>query len=127
SDPELSLTTVAHSLRISRRYLQRLLKTSGTSFTAQVTELRLRQAFKFLQESELRISDLALRVGFSDISHFNRLFRSRFGDTPKRIRTHARMGSTRPAFSLRYGSLNSDSRLHGDSRGAPITRYESRA
>jgi len=41
-----------------------------------------------------RISDVAQAAGFSDISHFNRLFRSRFGETPKGVRAHARMGNT---------------------------------
>jgi AraC-like DNA-binding protein len=89
SDPELSLSKVAHSVRISTRYLQRLLKTSGTSFTAHVTELRLKHAFALLTAENLidvRICDIALQAGFSDISHFNRLFRSRFGDTPKGVR-----------------------------------------
>jgi len=92
-DPELSLETVARDLRISPRYLQRLLETSGTSFTARVNELRLQRAFTLLTETrdgELRISDIALQVGFSDISHFNRLFRSRFGDTPRGVRGQRR-------------------------------------
>jgi AraC-like DNA-binding protein len=91
SDPQLSLSKVAQSLQISTRYLQRLLKTSGTSFTAHVTELRLQQAFMLLTaqgKGDDRICDVALRAGFSDISHFNRLFRSRFGDTPKGVRAH---------------------------------------
>jgi AraC-like DNA-binding protein len=33
-----------------------------------------------------RISDVALESGFSDLSHFNRLFRSRYGNTPSAIR-----------------------------------------
>ncbi len=33
-----------------------------------------------------RISDIAYRVGFSDISYFNRSFRARFGCTPKAAR-----------------------------------------
>jgi AraC-like DNA-binding protein len=33
-----------------------------------------------------RICDIALQAGFSDISHFNRLFRARFGDTPSGVR-----------------------------------------
>jgi AraC-like DNA-binding protein len=97
SDPELSLSKVAQSLRISTRYLQRLLETSGTSFTEHVTELRLKHAFMLLRaqrECKGRISDIALEAGFSDISHFNRLFRPRFGDTPKGVRAHTRMGST---------------------------------
>jgi AraC-like DNA-binding protein len=88
-DPELSLESAARHLRISPRYLQRLLETTGTSFTARVNELRLRRAFTLLTEArdgERRISDIALQVGFSDISHFNRLFRSRFGDTPRGAR-----------------------------------------
>jgi AraC-like DNA-binding protein len=71
------------------RYVQRLLKTSGASFTAHVTELRLNHALMLLAAqdlSDVRICDIALRAGFSDISHFNRLFRSRFGDTPKGVR-----------------------------------------
>ena len=97
SDPELSLAKVAQSLSISPRYLQRLLESSGTSFTARVTELRLKHAFMLLTgqgKGDTRISDVALQAGFSDISHFNRLFRSRFGDTPKGVRTHARVGCT---------------------------------
>jgi AraC-like DNA-binding protein len=91
SDPELSLSKVAQSLQISTRYLQRLLKTSETSFTAHVAELRLKHAFMLLaaqDPSDVRICDIALRAGFSDISHFNRLFRSRFGDTPKGVRAN---------------------------------------
>ena len=89
ADPELSLTKVAGCLQISPRYLQRLLEASGTSFMARVTELRLKRAFTVLTaqgESKIRISDVALQAGFSDISHFNRLFRSHFGATPSDVR-----------------------------------------
>jgi AraC-like DNA-binding protein len=92
SEPELSLNKVARDLHISPRYLQRLLEASGTSFTAHVTELRLKRAFTLLtapSEEENRISDVALQAGLSDISHFNQLFRSRFGDTPSGVRRPA--------------------------------------
>jgi AraC-like DNA-binding protein len=67
SDPELSLSNVALSLRISPRYVQRLLEASGTSFTAYVTELRLKHAFALLtaqHKSDVRICDVALRQAF---------------------------------------------------------------
>ena len=35
----------------------------------------------------------ALRVGFSDISHFNRLFRSRYADTPSGVGEVERLSS----------------------------------
>jgi AraC-like DNA-binding protein len=68
--------------------VQRLLEVSGTSFTEQVNELRLQRAYTLLteaRENKSLISDVALQAGFSDVSHFNRLFRSRFGDTPKGV------------------------------------------
>jgi AraC-like DNA-binding protein len=91
-EPALSVVTVAKDLGISPRYLQLLLKTVGVSFTAHVNELRLQRAFTILSEARdkaRRISDIALDAGFSDLSHFNRLFRSRFGDTPSGVRGQA--------------------------------------
>jgi AraC-like DNA-binding protein len=88
-EPGLSVQMVARCQGISPRYLQRLIASSGSSFTGHVNELRLQQALKLLIESNgsaQRISDIALEVGFSDVSHFNRLFRARFGDTPRNIR-----------------------------------------
>jgi AraC-like DNA-binding protein len=92
-DPDLTVATIARREGISPRYLQYLLETSGASFTARVNELRLQRAFALLtdpRECWRRISDVALEAGFSDISHFNRLFRSRFGDTPSGARARRR-------------------------------------
>jgi AraC-like DNA-binding protein len=88
-DPGLSLEVAARCQGISPRYLQHLMTSSGTSFTERVNELRLQRAFALLIERDgnaRRISDIALEVGFSDISHFNRLFRSRFGVCPRGVR-----------------------------------------
>ncbi len=88
-EPGLSVQTVARCQGISPRYLQRLMASSGTSFTERLNELRLQRAFELLTGSDAcrqRISDIALEVGFSDVSHFNRLFRIRFGDSPRGVR-----------------------------------------
>lgn len=88
-DPELGVTRVSNALRLSPRYIQRLFRASGTSLTDHVNELRLQRAFALLtraDQSRERIADIAMTVGFSDVSYFNRLFRSRFGDTPGGVR-----------------------------------------
>ena len=92
-DPGLSLEIVARCQGISPRYLQRLMASSGSSFTGRLNELRLQRALKLLTEphtSMQRISDIALEVGFSGISHFNRLFRARFSDSPRGVRSAGR-------------------------------------
>ncbi|KRQ04327.1 MULTISPECIES: helix-turn-helix transcriptional regulator [Bradyrhizobium] len=94
-EPGLNVQTVARGQGISPRYLQRLMASSGPSFTERLNELRLQRALKLLTEPDAgrrRISDIALEVGFSDVSHFNRLFRARFGDSPRGVRL-ARKGS----------------------------------
>ena len=93
SRPMLSVETVARRQGISPRYLQRLMALSGSSFTGHVNELRLQLALKLLTEARAGaqlISDIALEVGFSDVSHFNRLFRARFGDSPRGVRNIGR-------------------------------------
>ena len=98
-DPGLSLELVARCQGISPRYVQRLMESSGSSFTGRVNELRLQRAFKLLTDphtSTQRISDIALEVGFSDVSHFNRLFRARFGNSPRGVRTVGRLIAVPP-------------------------------
>ncbi len=102
--PDLTIAAVARDQNISPRYLQRLIETTGSTFSESVNELRLQRAYGLLvspQQSRERISDIALRVGFSDVAHFNRSFRRRFGDTPSNVRAGApalsRTGYDQPA------------------------------
>jgi AraC-like DNA-binding protein len=90
TDPGLTLAAVARRQGVSPRYLQRLFEESGVSFTVRVNELRLQRAFALLSREHNRsrpISEIAWQSGFANVSHFNRLFRARFGDTPSGIRT----------------------------------------
>jgi AraC-like DNA-binding protein len=90
ADPALSVARVAHQQDISPRYVQELLEQSGTSFVARVNELRLKRAFTLLTRFPNRpVAEIAAQVGFSNVSHFNRLFRLRFGDTPSGVRSRS--------------------------------------
>ncbi|HEY0265114.1 MAG TPA: helix-turn-helix transcriptional regulator, partial [Rhizomicrobium sp.] len=74
---------------LSARYVQQLLEGAGFSFSAYVRECRLDRARQMLCDPGLahrRISDICGMAGFTDLSHFNRVFRARFGQTPKDAR-----------------------------------------
>lgn len=89
ADPELSLDGVARSLGISRRYVQRLFEQEGSSFSREVLHQRLGRARHLLTHPLFRnwtITRIALEVGFSDLSYFNRCFRRTFHATPTEIR-----------------------------------------
>ncbi len=90
SDPNFDLDNVAVALGLSRRYVQKLLgEGTGKSFTEHLAGRRLERAFAMLTEPhhlDLAIIDVAFAVGFGDVSHFNRMFRRRFGETPSGVR-----------------------------------------
>jgi AraC-like DNA-binding protein len=88
-DPLLSIEQVARAQGISARYLHRLLRAANHSYVDLVNEKRLQKAFADLSTSDQprrTVTDLAFDAGFTDLSHFNRLFRARYGDTPRGIR-----------------------------------------
>jgi AraC-like DNA-binding protein len=89
ADPQLSAAAVGRRLGLSERYVQLLLEGAGFSFSTYVRELRLDRARQMLRDPLLmdkRIIDICELAGFSDLSHFNRTFRARFGQTPKDAR-----------------------------------------
>lgn len=90
SDPDLELAEVASALRISPRYLQLVFERMGTSFTRTLTEIRLKHAEELLTQTPATrraISAIASASGFSDLSHFYRVFKSRYGAAPGELRT----------------------------------------
>ncbi|AMN41548.1 AraC family transcriptional regulator [Rhodoplanes sp. Z2-YC6860] len=94
----LSVHDIAAQYGVSARYVQRIFEQGGSTFTQYVTEQRLAAAYKALRRrtpAGLPISTLAYDCGFTDVSHFNRLFRQRFGCTPTDVRNAARSRAER--------------------------------
>ncbi|WP_305096744.1 helix-turn-helix domain-containing protein [Croceibacterium aestuarii] len=86
AEPNLSPEAVADKLGISKRYLQTLLAGSGTSFVQELNATRLDRASDLLADPRaagLPVSEIAWRCGFLDAGYFTRLFRKRFGITPR--------------------------------------------
>jgi AraC-like DNA-binding protein len=89
ADPRCTPRGVALKLGLSARYVHDLLQETGASFTERVTELRLQRARAMLESPQcdrLKVSEIAGRCGFNDISYFNRCFRARFGASPTQFR-----------------------------------------
>ncbi len=95
-DPGLSVALAAVHLGVSKRYVHRLCEGTGRSFTEHVIDRRLDRAVAALTApppAEGRtptLAELAYRTGFSDLSHFNRRFKARFGATPREVRAGGR-------------------------------------
>ncbi len=87
SDPMLDLTSVAEACNLSASYFSFIFhKTFGSSYCAYLTECRLRCACYLLNEGDISVTDIAYQSGFSSLSHFFRVFKSRFLCTPGEYR-----------------------------------------
>jgi len=89
ADPSLDADSVARSVHVSTKHLQRLFASRGTTVTRYIWQFRLEQADRLLRKSVLAhqpVQEIAWRCGFSSASHFNRAFRERFGMTPGDVR-----------------------------------------
>jgi len=95
ADTGIEPTTIATALGLAPRSLHRLFAAEGTTFMRWVLEQRLAACQRDLADpTQLgrSVSDIALGHGFSDLSHFSRAFRHRFGLAPRDSRAAARGG-----------------------------------
>jgi AraC family transcriptional regulator len=81
------LRVVAKEVGISYFHFSRAFKQSiGMSPTKYIAERRIERAKKLMQETDLPISEIAIRSGFSSQSHFTTSFRRFAKVTPKSFR-----------------------------------------
>ncbi len=84
---ELSLTDVQNGVGINGKAISKLIKENlHISFTDYLNQLRITEVKRLLKETKLPISDIAYKVGYNNISHFNRVFKGMTGMTPKAFR-----------------------------------------
>lgn len=87
SDSEFGLLEICRALGLSRSQLFRKLKAlTGKSTSLVVRSIRLEQARKLLQNTDLNVSEVAYEVGFKDPSFFSRLFTEEYGEPPSTYR-----------------------------------------
>jgi AraC-like DNA-binding protein len=96
-DPELDLERVCRETGVNRNRLSTILKEEvGATFKGHLTDLRLAEATRALAETDLQVTEIAYKVGFGNVSHFNRVFKEHFGITPVEFRKGHKKSSTSP-------------------------------
>lgn len=85
---DLSLSIVAEQLQLNPAYFSSLFKKeTGMNFTAYVIKKRIDSAMVLLRtHPELKIYEIADRVGYDDIRYFGRVFKEQTGVSPARYR-----------------------------------------
>ncbi|MEL1255176.1 two-component regulator propeller domain-containing protein [Flavobacterium sp. DGU38] len=85
-DTEFNSEELAQVLGISQRQLYRKLKgISGNTVHEFITKVKMNEAENLLRNSDLNVSQIAYKLGFSEPSNFSRTFSKYFGCSPSQF------------------------------------------
>ncbi len=84
TDPDLSISTIAHQLGYDAKYLSSVFKKrKGIAYTQYLRELRIKHAVFLIEEGVVSVKNIALLSGFRDALYFSKLFTKTEGVSPK--------------------------------------------
>jgi AraC-like DNA-binding protein len=80
---DLGIEFAAELCNTSKRSLQRTLAENGTRYSEVLDQTRFDVASELLKGTKLKVTDVALQLGYSDSAHFSRAFRRVAGINPR--------------------------------------------
>lgn len=84
---ELSVPEICDRLNISHSYLCRIFKSAyNCSVKSYITRVRINEACRLLETTDLSVKEIAYSVGFSDYVHFMKTFKKHKEHTPTEYR-----------------------------------------
>ena len=83
---EANADAACRALRLSRRTLQRRLQAEKTSFQRILNEVRAELAVRYLRDARLKSLEIAMLLGYSNLSSFTTAFKSWYDLPPAQYR-----------------------------------------
>ena len=80
---DISLDEVSRSVDISPFYFSKIFKEgTGSTFIEYLTNVRIQKARELIEEGELSMKEIGMKVGYADANYFSRTFKKNVGVTP---------------------------------------------
>ncbi|SFL73177.1 AraC-type DNA-binding protein [Paenibacillus sp. 1_12] len=84
---EISLSSLSEGIHMNSSYVSRIYKSvMGSNFSEHLAGIKMKHAESLLRESDLSIKDIAEKLGYTSPRYFAKLFKEKFGCTPKSYR-----------------------------------------
>ncbi|WP_176079852.1 helix-turn-helix domain-containing protein [Paraburkholderia tropica] len=85
-DSTLNIEAISVACHVAPRTIHRAFAAEGTTAIRWLWQRRLEMSYRLLEERQVsQVSEVAIRCGFSDFSHFARAFRRSYGVAPNRV------------------------------------------
>ena len=83
----LTLAQLSGQFHISPFYISRIFtQITGLSIISYINHVRVEEARRLLQDTDLSVTEIALQVGYQSVTHFGRVFKAAMGASPQRYR-----------------------------------------
>lgn len=90
-DPNISLISVAKHVGISSAHFSTIFsQIVGKTFISYLTSMRIERAKELLSGTDMRLSAIAMEIGYNEPNYFSHVFRKNEGITPKEYRARFR-------------------------------------
>ena len=86
---DVTLSDTAKAIHMAPQSLSRFFRqTTGKTFVSFLNEVRIGNACRLLQQTDLTVVEICFRSGYSNLSNFNRRFKALKKATPEAYRKH---------------------------------------
>ena len=83
---QLTLKSVAELFNYEYNYFSKLFyKLKGMTFKKYLIDVRMNEAMKLMQTTDLKCSVISVKVGYKNYEHFSRSFRDKYGCWPNEV------------------------------------------
>lgn len=90
TDPSLCLNKISDEFQISESYFSHMFKEkTGVNFSTYLESIRISEAARLIQETNVNLSELYAVVGYNNPATFRRVFKKTYGVTPSAMRENA--------------------------------------
>lgn len=85
----ITIDELAEQVSLSKHYFMRFFKKyMGTTCIEYINDYRLNIAANLLLTTRMQITEIAVSIGITNLSYFNRIFRKKYNMTPKEYRSY---------------------------------------
>ena len=81
---ELSISDISEKLCVNQTYLRKMFKSEmDMTLTEYITQYRMQEAKKLITTTDDKLTEVAEKVGYSDVSYFSNVFKKYYGISPR--------------------------------------------
>ena len=92
AEPDFSVPSLAQAMGVSDGHISRLFKAeTDISINNYLTKYRIRMAMDYLKDVQVKVYEVAEKVGYQDIAYFSNTFKKLVGRTPSDYQTKGLM------------------------------------